>query len=486
MAVEFSKEMVPQVIYDKRPDFIELYYKAWEIAYAHIMTTPGLPVEHHMDEAYAPDRLWIWDTCFMAHYCKYAPKIFPGIQSMDNFYLPIHDGCETSCMIQHPDNPPLFAWVEYEYYRFTGDSSRIYRNLVEKKYLQRHYEFIENLKAGQRCSGSFLLNSLQKNECGYLWSGISSGMDNTPRGNDTYCNLYWIDILAQQALSALMIAKLAQAIGEDAIVSEYQEKYDEKKDLLNSHYYDEQDGSYYDIHAATHDVCRVLTPASFWPLLAEVADNEQAACQRKTLLNPQLLGGEMPVPSVARNSPYFCADGRYWRGGVWMPTSYMVTKSLEKYNFHDTAAQIAERTINCMATVYRDYFPATIWEAYAPTGDRPSTCKKMENICRRDFCGWSALGPVSMLIENVLGFHSVDARENLIKYHHRNIGRHGVKNFKFGNVCCDILVNENVLSLTTNHDVCIEIDGTRYQCGSGENMIHLNDEASAKPERHGM
>ena len=64
----YSPDLVPEVIYDARPDFVELYYKAWELAAAHIKTIPGLPVERYMDEACMADRLWIWDTCFMVNF----------------------------------------------------------------------------------------------------------------------------------------------------------------------------------------------------------------------------------------------------------------------------------------------------------------------------------------------------------------------------------------------------------------------------------
>ncbi len=469
----FSMDSVPEVIYDRHPEFLELYQKAWELASAHILTIPGLPAEKHMDEGFAHDRLWIWDTCFMVHYCKYSPDVFPGIQSLDNFYMPMHDGFESSCLIQHPDNPPLFAWVEYEYYRFTGDKSRILRNLVEKKYLQKHYEFIENCKIGERYPHSFLLNSLQKNECGYLWSGIASGMDNTPRGNDIYTNIYWIDILAQQALSALCISKMSKVIDENVIAEEYLEKYNEKKNLLNQYYYDDVDGSYYDIHAATHDAARTLTPASFWPLLAEVADEEQAGSQIKTLLDPKLLGGKVPAPSVARNSIHFCDDGRYWRGGVWMPNSYMVAKSLEKYGYLDVAADFAEKTLNHMSETYQKFFPATIWEAYSPSTPEPAKGKWPGGMSRPDFCGWSALGPISMLIENILGIYHVDAANKRIKYHYRNIGRHGVKNLRFADVCCDIVADNGSLTVSTNQPLHIEIDGVEHSCSSGKTNIAL-------------
>jgi len=464
--------LVPEVIYDKNTEFVELYNKAWQLAYAHVQTISGLPVETHMDEGFAKDRLWIWDTCFMVHFCKYAPDIFPGIQSLDNFYLPLYDGIKSTCYIQHPDNPPLFAWVEYEYYKFTGDQSRIYRNLVDKRYLQRHYEYIENSKIGERYPNSFLLNSMQKNECGYFWTGIASGMDNTPRGNDMYSNIYWLDILAQQALSALCISRLANAINQKDIVHEYTDKYMEKRKCLNKYYYDSHDKSYYDIYAATHDVCRVLTPASFWPLLAEVASDEQAYGQVQTLLNPELLGGEIPLPSIARNSPHFCEDGRYWRGGVWLPTSYMATKALEKYAYYDIAANVAECTINRMNKVYHNYFPATIWEAYSPTSEKPAAAKKQGSVSRPDFCGWSALGPISMMIENVLGIIDVNAIDKSVKIHRRRIGLHGVKNLRFGSVCCDIILNDQSIHIKTNSDFTLVINDEKLSCHVGDNCLN--------------
>jgi len=470
----FSLDKVPEVIYERHPEFIEIYNKAWALAAEHILVNPDLPVKRHMDEGFANDRIWIWDTCFMVHYCKYAPDFFPGIESLDNFYLLLYDNVKSKCKIQHADNPPLFAWVEYEYYRMTGDTSRIHRNLIENKYLHKHYEFFENSKYGDKVPSCFLLNSLQKDKLGYFWSGISSGMDNTPRGHDTYCNIYWLDALAQQALAALCISKLAKVIGEEGIFKDYQAKYEEKKKLLNQYYFDDEDGSYYDIHAATHDVCRVLTPASFWPLLAEVADEAQAEKQMQKLLEPGLLGGEMPAPSVSRNSPYFADDGRYWRGGVWLPTSYMVAKSIEKYGYLEVAAEFAETTVKRMCEVYNKYSPASIWEAYSPTEILPAAKKTLGSICRKDFCGWSALGPISMVIENIIGFYSIDASEKVIKYHYRDIGRHGIKNLKFGDICCDIVIDNAEITVKTNSEISIDVNGMLFECSTGQNVIKIN------------
>jgi len=469
----FKIDFVPQVIIDDHPEWIDLYNKAWHLAADHVLDLPGLPEVHHMDEGFAKDRLWIWDTCFMSLYCKYAPHFFPGIESLDNFYYPMHDEFKSSCLIHHPDNPPLFAWVELEYYKFTGDKARVYRNLVEKRFLQKHYDFIENCRVGHKYPGCYTQSNLQKLDDGYLWSGVSSGMDNTPRGADMYCNIFWVDILAQQAHAAFCIAELARTIGKSDIEAEFKEKYEDKKALLNRLYFDEKRGVYSDVWIADLRTSDIITPAGFWALMARAADAGRAERQIATLLDQNCFGGEIPVPSVARNSEFFVADGRYWRGGVWMPLTYMVEKSLEQYGQFELAAQIAERTINRMSQVYQTYMPATIFEAYAPTGIAPSTAKRRGELCRPDFCGWSALGPISLLIENVLGFHRVDAGTRQIHYYRRNIGRHGIRNLRFGNICCDIISEGREIAVETNAPFSLVVNGDVFCCNCGKNRLVL-------------
>ena len=471
---KFSFDVVPEPIYDARPDFITLYRKAWELAAAHIKEIPGLPVTRYMDEACMPDRLWIWDTCFMVHFCKYSPDVFPGIQSLDNFYVPMHDGVKSSCVIHHPDNPPLFAWIEYEYYRFTGDKSRIRRNLVEKQYLQKHYEFLENkCTAGQKIPGCAVITAWQKFENGYMWAGTPSGMDNTPRGNFNYFLIYWIDAIAQQALSALYISRLADEIGESKISADYKARYKEKCEIINKYYFDENLGYYLDIEAHTLRPHNILTPASFWVLLAEAAPEERALRQIKTLTNPNKLGGIVPAPSITRDHAFFVPDGRYWQGGVWMPTSYMTAKSLEKYGQYDLAAEFADVTINHMSRTYQEFFPKTIWECYSPTSCEPAKAK-FDKYCRPDFCGWSALGPISLFIENTLGFHHADAVAKRLEYHYRpSIGRHGIKNFKFGDVTCDIIVENGQAEITCSADFTFSVDGKDFACKKGKNTVQL-------------
>lgn len=144
------KKEIPQPVYPNR-EMTELYHQTWEIAAGRVRKGPeGLPASPYMDENCYEDQIWIWDTCFMVLFAKYAPRAFPGIESLDNLYKPIHEKAATPLRIHLVDNPPLFAWVEKEYFDFTGDKGRLNHLLNEKRYLQKHFKWFARAKAGER------------------------------------------------------------------------------------------------------------------------------------------------------------------------------------------------------------------------------------------------------------------------------------------------------------------------------------------------
>ena len=118
-----------------------------------------MPQNPYMDEAFCDTRVWIWDTCFMSLFCKYAREVFPGVETLNNFYEVIH--------IQHADNPPLFSWVEYENALISGDLDYIKELLYTKQFLQKHYFWVENLKEQKKFPGVFAPNYLIADDLGY-------------------------------------------------------------------------------------------------------------------------------------------------------------------------------------------------------------------------------------------------------------------------------------------------------------------------------
>lgn len=513
MATAAWQEQLPRPVFDEKPELVDFYRKVWELAHDRIDELPGMPAPRYMDEAYRSDRIWIWDTCFMVHFCKYCPKEFPGIESLENFYsvllseegakLPKVVGnkyCGKDCgklidlTIHHPDNPPLFAWTEYVYALQTGDKARLEKVFRDKRWLQRWYDLFDSFDpAKPKPYGAYMYITAKKTNDGYHWGGYSSGMDNTPRGrkgthdsgDPRTCpnnpDLLWVDALAQQGLSALYMSRIADLLGmPDELVS-WRRRYEEAKAKINALYWDESDGYYYDILGADHAKCRVMTIASYWPLLAEMADSGRARRLMDRLTDEKTMGGVVPCVSLSRSDADFKPYGAYWRGSVWLPGAYMAIKAVDGAGDYALARACARKVLFHMLKTYEAYEPHSIWECYSPTEPRPSRRLKdvsegdLKNLVdvAPDFCGWSALGPISLFIEDVIGVKSADAFKNSLTcdFERKPKGRVGVENYRFGKVICSVVATEDEIMVRSNLPFSLRVDGRVLPVKVGENRF---------------
>jgi len=469
-----DRSQLPEPVYEAEAEYIKLYWKAWEYAWDHVYERPDTPAKRYMDEALDPDTIWIWDSCFMVLYCRYAPHYFPGIETLNNFYIALHQKKNLPIKIHHIDNPPLFAWVEYEYFKYTGDLKRLKWVMEENRFLQKHYEFIKTLKRFRRKKVGTIPTFAKKREFGYQWLGTPSGMDNTPRGRDKYLKILWIDLLAQQGLAAEHIIRIARILDKKEVITEYEKEYYQIKELLNQYYWNEQDGVYYDIKRKhPEEQVKVKTPATYWPMLAGMCSESQAQKLAENARDPHVFGGIAPWPSVSRDDPDFNPKGEYWRGGVWLPMAYLGTKALDRYGFLEIAAKNAQKLLDHMVKIYNEYEPHTIWEVYSPTKPKPATYKGDKEVFRPNFCGWSALGPISMFIEDIIGFYEVNAVERVIQWRLDTSQRHGIKRFRVGEIITDILYEDGKVSVDSNKPYTLIINSKDYQIKEGSQKIDL-------------
>ncbi len=499
------EQFVPVPVYEDHPEYDVLYQKAWELVREHVRHIEGMPQTPYMDEAFCDTQIWIWDSCFMSLFCKYAQTAFPGVETLNNFYSVLYDGNrlpkidvtdkephwtkaipgqKNDIKIHIADNPPLFAWAEYENALMRGDTDSIRSLLYEKQYLQKHYAWFDSVREKQRLPGVFLSTRLIREDIGFRWEGGRSGMDNTPRGRrhvrdgkerPSNPDLLWLDALCQQALSAKLIAKLFLLVEDHASAAEWEKKHREIRKTVNEFYWDGADRFYYDIDVNTHAFCKVKTVASYWPLLAELASKEQAAALAERLSDPNTFGGDVPLISLARNDGDFEVDGRYWRGGLWLPTAYMALKGLSLYHFDKEAQEASCKILRHMYQTYRDFEPHTIWECYSPTQCAPSVSANGKELVRSDFCGWSALGPISIYIEFVLGFREIDAFQNRVEWvFPRGItGEIGIKNLRFGQVITDITAKNGICRVTANHPFTLTINQKDYSIPAGSIAFNI-------------
>lgn len=509
MKTEFGssdfKNYIPTPVFDEHPEYIEFYNKAWQLAFEHIKDIPGMPQTPYMDEAFCETQLWIWDSCFMALFCKYAREVFPGVETLNNFYKVLYEngklpavitpenepewtgavpGKPYEIRIHIADNPPLFAWAEYENALMSGDKDYIKDLLYNRKILQKHYEWIENLKSSVTPAGVLSPTSLIACDIGYKWEGGRSGMDNTPRGRTgahakeerpNNPDMLWIDAVCQQALVAKAIARLYSILGDKKLEDAWNKKHSEKAAIINRYYWDSADKFYYDIDCNTHGFYKVKTVASFWTLISETAPKDRADILIKYISDPETFGGAVPFVSLARNDADYSDNGNYWRGSLWLPTAYAALKGMAVYGYFDDARNAAVKVVEHMYKTYCGYDPHTLWECYKPEKCEPATTADDKGTVLKDFCGWSALGPISIFIEFILGFYKIDAFEKVVKWAMpaELKGKTGIRGLRFGNIVTDIIADGKNCRVTSNGEFTLEINGKSFEISVGDNVFEF-------------
>jgi hypothetical protein len=428
------------------PEWQELTRFTWECAGRHVRTTEG---RRHMDVGWDPERnlQWVWDSCFMALFARYAPDALPAMASLDNFYdRQRGDGFIGMCydletgLEPWPDrlNPPLFAWAEWNYWRSSGDASRLPRvlghigRLMDWVDANRRTAPHRRLQARDGEDGG-VGESLDNYQLYWFEDCGSSGMDDSPRTPRLPAAgrfFDWIDLSSQMALSFRLLAELHTVIGDPVGAGRWKTRHEETAGLINAELWCERTGFYHDRLIPANFVA-AKTVAGFWPLLAGVCTADRADALAAHLLDPKTFGGLVPVPSLSRDDPNYDAQGTYWRGGVWAPTNYMVFRGLVENGYGDLAHQLAVRYLDALAATYAQVEPPTLWECNAPEAFKPGLQPYIGGYVRRDFVGWSGLGPTAILIENVLGFE-VHAPQRTVTWHIRLEEEHGIEALPIG------------------------------------------------------
>ena len=435
MKYTYSAEKLPEVICEAHPEWVDIYNAAWKTVFKNIEYPSGkgwLPQIACIPGSYYT---WQWDSCFMTFMTRYSNGSISAMNNLDNLYrLQREDGYMSMAYVKASEepafgeriNPPIFAWAEWEYFLMSGDDSRFLKIMPR---LVNYYQWIKSNR--RRVNGLYWFE-----DCG------SSGMDNSPRSGYHAANLAgsdvcFIDLSCQQALSALYIAKIAARLGNEEAANLFRKEHRELAELINKEHWCERHGFYFDLFArdAAGKKCNYIgckTAAAFWTILSEVASEEQVRRLVEHLVNPEEFMTLHPIPSLSKDDPNYEPLGEYWLGGVWPPINYMLVKGLSQRNYEYLAREIAVKHLEAMVNVMvTDRTCASIWECYSPEFMRPSTYKDL-GVVRPDYVGWSGLGPIAMLMENIFGFE-FDAVNNCITWNIGTVGKHGVKNLLFNN-----------------------------------------------------
>ena len=152
---------------------------------------------------------------------------------------------------------------------------------------------------------------------------------------------------------------------------------------------------------------KVKTIAAFWPLLAEIPNEERAEGLFEHLQDPKVFGTENPFPTIAADEKDFDENGNGCRGAVVPAYTYMVIKGLEKYHKYEFAREAA---IRHMYFVLDTFHPdgkqkGTLWQAYKPFKDGPAEWKGHPEWNKPLSIAYAGLTTIALMIENIVGLY---------------------------------------------------------------------------------
>jgi hypothetical protein len=482
-----GRERLPEPVVEGKPEWIEVYWKAWELAAKNFYDPPpgsGFP-SRFIDAAFS-DAIYLWDTCFMTMFCNVAGGVVPGIGSLDNFYAKQHpdgeiareivratgedypkwvnhdrrpffsrwgwDGFGPKMKVLGPDEPvvyigrkpperipdltldalnhPIAGWAELESYRYTGDLARL-RRVFEP--LARYYDFLhEHLRQG---NGLYITD----------WAS----MDDSPRNIHLKGGGTGVDISAEMVLFGRDLAEIAKLTGRPA--ERFRRDADETARLVDRHMWNAGKRFYMDLKAGGEQA-PVQTIAGFWPLLARIPDAARAKQLIAHLTDPKTFGTRHRVPTCSADQPEYQA-GLYWQGAVWAPTNTMVIRALERYGASELAREIALEHLTAVTATFQA--TGTIWENYSPDEPKPG------RPARKDFVGWSGIAPILYLLEYGVGLRPDAPRNRLDWDLTRASGAVGCRRYRFNGRTADLVTRNGHIEVESDGGFELRVNGKR-------------------------
>jgi hypothetical protein len=471
-----AREQLPDPVYDARPVALEAYWKAWACALASMRTPePGSGlVSTHLAFTFndpVGGAIFAHDSAMMTLFARFGWRLFPFIETLDNFYARQHDTGEICREIDRrtgvdcwPNDegdpmtvrlegpwerhggdwskvdaykwhrpsinraPPArcrvdaytdhkFHWAEWETYLITGDLRRLARVIEPLERL--HDAFSTYL---QDTNGLYITD----------WAG----MDNSPRNAHLG---YGVDLSAQMAGFAATLGDMHAALGNRDSAASWHAAAELQRTQVRRLLWNEVTGLFHDLRF-DGSLAPVKTVMGFAPLRGCRPTPEQCARMVEHLHNPATFNRPVPIPSLAADEPDYRPEGEYYLGGVWPYTNAMVFAGLEECGHGDLAGSLARRYWQAAVTIYEQ--TGTFWEYLAPEraapgrGTNPADSGKN---ARPDFAGWGVYPVIAVFLEHVIGLRA-DAPSGTLTWNLTSTARCGCLRFAFGPVVTDLVV----------------------------------------------
>lgn len=455
---EKVKKFIPHPSWENHKSAIECYWKAWELAFRNIKkpTLKNGFITNYIDTAYNGN-LFMWDSAFILLFARYGNRIFNFQKTLDNFYHKQHpDGfiCREingtggkDCFERFDPvstGPNILPWAEWEYFLNFGDVERL-ENIFPV--LSAYHLWLRQYRTWQN---------------GTYWaSGWASGMDNQPRlpagYNVNFSNghMTWLDTCLQQILSGKILIRIGEVLERWQEIEEIEDEIEFLTAFVNKKMWNDKKSFYFDLYS-DGALNYVKSIGAYWALISDVIPEEKLERFIEHLNKPEEFNRPHRVPSLSADHPKYKSKGRYWVGGVWAPTNYMVLRGLTLKGFDKLAHEIALNHHTSVVKIFEE--TGTLWENYAPEFITPAKPAKP------DFVGWTGLSPIAILFENIFGIRA-DVPNNSLIWDVRLLEKYGIANYPFGkngvlNLMCEKRSSQNekpLVKIKSNIDFKLQL-----------------------------
>jgi len=335
---------------------------------------------------------WGWDTAFQA----LGTNFFNSTLAMEYLYTQF-EGMKDNGMLCHmlDDSLATVSNITQPPVQFYAIDA-IYEKTQNKTFLKDMYEYsesyIEWFFEERDTNGNGLLEYLAPDE---------SGWDDSPRfvigypgyiGSVRVCvDAVDLNVIVAEYMES--ISNWAEELGYYEESVEWAERSEHLSSKIDELMWNESEKAWFDLDGGKQ--INILTPAIWFSCFTTENETRARAVIEKHLLNEKEFFGEYPIPTVAYDSPYYNheGDGHYWRGQIWLVTSYSALKALERWGYESEAKELVERTLDMMegkGGIYENYNALSGDVGWGSNGVGDPSCFQF---------GWSSTFVLEMLCE---------------------------------------------------------------------------------------
>ncbi|OJF76346.1 MAG: hypothetical protein BKP49_07695 [Treponema sp. CETP13] len=437
-----NKHDFPKIhFYDQ--DFVDIYDKTWawlqdfwRDPLSGAKTTDGYFMYHTSQdddtELSIVDQL---ESTFSSFFLVYSNRNYPAHQNLDYLYSRQEENgairwkynAKTNEPIVSKDNPegvglPLFAWAEFNLYHKSANKRRVKEIMpILQKYM------------------TWLSNTFKDENGMYKAPYCAGEMYNSPREGAVFT----VDFNSALAVNALYMSALGDILNDKELSFQYKRLYFSLKTRINSFMWNQTTGIYHDLDENAIQL-PVKTIAGFWPMLAEIPNEDKANLMVNLLTDPHYFGTEHPFPSLSADEKQFSEKGHGYCGSVFPICNFMVIKGLEKYEHWDLARESA---IKHLYFILEAMFPGTsrqgdLYEAYLPCKEGIATMDEVGTPPRTRYLTSTGLSTIALMIENIIGLE-ISLPRKTVDWIIPNLESMGIENLSLKRNLITILSNKS-------------------------------------------